>query len=103
MKAAVFARVGHDSDGGLSLQRQVEDVKRYAVEHGIEVVQTFEQVGSARLDDLVEGVRNGLYDTILTRSVDRFSRNSEECFTNLLRIKALGGKVHFTSTGTVME
>lgn len=103
MAGAVFARVGHDSDGGLSVQRQVEEVKRYAAEHNIEVVQVFEQVGPARLDDLIEGVRQGHYDTVLTRSIDRLSRNSEECFMNLLKIKALGGKVHFTSTGTVME
>ena len=86
MAAAVYLRKSRAEDG-LSveevLSRHRETLERYAVEHGIRIVETYPEVASGeslyarpKMLKLLEDVEGGAYDCVLCMDMDRLSRGS---------------------------
>jgi site-specific DNA recombinase len=94
MRAAIYARVStEDQARNYSLPSQIEAMRKFANEHGFEVVREFVDEGVSgailnrpALDDLREHIRQKIVDAVVVYDPDRLSRKlvhlmilAEEC------------------------
>ena len=78
MKAYFYCRVAHDDS--FSLERQAEELRRYAEQAGYTIVGAAAEHGSGMtldrpaLQELTEAVLAGKVDVVLVNSLDRLGR-----------------------------
>jgi len=103
-RALVWARVSTDmqEERGLSMPEQLRELRRYAGEHGIDVVEEYQEAASAfqREDKRVEFHRmvarakqDPSIDTILVHDMSRFSRDSGRAKVLLGELRRAGVEV----------
>ena len=79
MKAYFYCRVAHDDS--FSLERQAEELRRYAEQAGYTIVGAAAEHGSGMtldrpaLQELMEAVLAGKVDVVLISSLDRIGRD----------------------------
>ena len=79
MKAYFYCRVAHDDS--FSLERQAEELRRYAEQAGYTIVGVAAEHGSGltldrpALQELTEAVLAGKVDVVLVNSLDRLGRD----------------------------
>ena len=79
MKAYFYCRVAHDDS--FSLERQAEELRRYAKQAGYTIVGVAAEHGSGltldrpALQELTEAVLAGKVDVVLVNSLDRLGRD----------------------------
>ena len=79
MKAYFYCRVAHDDS--FSLERQAEELRRYAEQAGYTIVGAAAEHGSGMtldrpaLQELTEAVLAGKVDVVLVNSLDRLGRD----------------------------
>lgn len=81
-RAAAYARYSSDRQSDISIEAQLEEIKRFASEKGYEIVAVYtDRAQSASTDErpqfqkMVEDAKKGLFDAVIVHKVDRFSRN----------------------------
>ena len=81
-RAAAYARYSSDRQSDISIEAQLEEIKRFAREKGYEIVAVYtDRAQSASTDErpqfqkMVEDAKKGLFDAVIVHKVDRFSRN----------------------------
>lgn len=85
--AAIYVRVStpEQAEGGDSIPAQRERLRKWAKEHGYQVVEEYVDAGeSARVTDrpafsrLIQDARAGKFEAVLVWKWDRFARNAED-------------------------
>lgn len=104
-RVCAYCRVSSDSDKQLdSYDMQVkyysELIKNNPVwdymgiysDEGISGTNTSKRDG---FNSMISDCENGLIDTIITKSISRFARNTIDCLQNIRKLKALGVTIYF--------
>lgn len=85
LRYCLYARKSMESEERqvLSIDSQIKEMQRLAERDGLEIVETKRESHSAKdvghrpvFNELLEGVKNGKYNAILTWAPDRLSRNA---------------------------
>ena len=84
MRAAIYARVStEDQAKNYSIPSQLEAMRKFASEHGLDVVREFLDEGISgtilsrpALDELREHIRQRIVDAVVVYDPDRLSRKS---------------------------
>jgi site-specific DNA recombinase len=77
---AIYARLATDPTGN-NLPQQIAALHEYAADHGYEIIQVYQDVGSGLRDDrpglqrLLTDARAGRFDVVVMRDPTRLSRN----------------------------
>ena len=105
-RAAIYVRVSTASqeDDGTSLETQEARCRRYATEHGYQIVGLFSDTWTAaeyrqrpELSALRERIRAGLVDVMLAYALDRLSRNQAHLYILAEEIEAHSARLEFVT------
>ncbi|WZL73531.1 recombinase family protein [Clostridiaceae bacterium 35-E11] len=96
MRCAVYVRVSTDMETQkTSIAHQISYFEKYIVEKGWYLYETYQDIESGRsvkkrngLQKLLEDSEQNKFDTILTKSISRFARNTLEGLTLIRNLKA---------------
>lgn len=91
-KAAIYARVSSDEQ---TVQNQLDELRELAVVRGFDVVEIFEEVGSAakkrpRFDAMMTAAKRGKFAVILVWSLDRFGRSMLGNMADVVELDRVG-------------
>lgn len=113
IRLAAYARVSSKSEEQLhSFAAQVQYYSEYVKDHPeYELIDIYADEGITgtemakrkELNRLVRDCKNGKVDRIITKSVSRFARNTEELIAVLRMLKELGVSVYFEEQGIDSE
>ena len=113
IRLAAYARVSSKSEEQLhSFAAQVQYYSEYVKDHPeYELIDIYAdegitgtEVGKRKeLNRLLRDCKNGKIDRIITKSVSRFARNTEELIAVLRMLKELGVSVYFEEQGIDSE
>lgn len=105
-RVALYARYSTDMQSPLSIRDQLRMCRAYAEREGWTVVEEFsdEAMSGTRKDRpgfvrLLEAVKAGSFDIVLTENIDRLSRNQEELHGFYNRTKHAEAEIYTTSRG----
>ena len=83
--AVIYARYSSDRQNETSIEGQIEECRRYAMEHDLLVVQEYiDRAQTATTDRrpnflrMISDSENGSFEVILVYQLDRFSRNKDD-------------------------
>ena len=83
--AVIYARYSSDRQNETSIEVQIEECRRYAIEHDLLVVQEYiDRAQTATTDRrpnflrMIDDSENGTFEIILVYQFDRFSRNKDD-------------------------
>ena len=83
--AVIYARYSSDRQNETSIEGQIEECRRYAIEHDLLVVQEYiDRAQTATTDRrpnflrMIDDSENGTFEIILVYQFDRFSRNKDD-------------------------
>ena len=77
-RAWFYCRIAHPSNG--SMQMQIEELRRYASEHGYSIAGITEEYGNglsinrSRLAEIVAAAEDGKVDIVLVKNASRITR-----------------------------
>lgn len=100
--AAIYVRLSRDREGQTALDRQEEDCRAWAKQHGLEVVRVFTDLGKSGykdvrregFDDALRALESGEVGTLLVWKLDRLSRRGIGQVGQVLdRLEASGGRI----------
>lgn len=113
IRLAAYARVSSKSEEQLhSFAAQVQYYSEYVKDHPeYELIDIYADEGITgtemskrkELNRLLRDCKNGKVDRIITKSVSRFARNTEELIAVLRMLKELGVSVYFEEQGIDSE
>ena len=94
------------SDGQQSVMAQLESIRRFAEEHGLEVAREYEDEADGRTTENRTGFQRMIadalspekpFDTIIVYDLSRFSRNTSDITRYRKQIEEAGGRLLSTT------
>ncbi len=103
--ALAYARVStfNQGDYGISIDEQVDLIRRYAASIGVRVRQVITEVISGRKNDSFMEVNAAKFKHFMFADVSRFSRSEEAGLDMAGRILRAGIQIHFVRNGLVLS
>jgi site-specific DNA recombinase len=108
MRAAIYARYSSENQREASIDDQVEICRRYAAQHGIEVLTVFDDKaisGSNRnrpgFQALLTAARKRQFDLVLVEALDRLTRRLSDVAAVFDELQFLGLGLHAVNVGPV--
>jgi site-specific DNA recombinase len=108
MRAAIYARYSSENQREASIEDQVEVSRRYAAQHGFEVVTIFDDKaisGSDRnrpgFQALLAAARKRQFDLVLVEALDRLTRRLSDVAAVFDELQFLGLGLHAVNVGPV--
>jgi DNA invertase Pin-like site-specific DNA recombinase len=108
MRAAIYARYSSENQREASIADQIEVCRRYAAQHGLEVVEIYDDKaisGSDRnrpgFQRLLSAARNRQFDVILVEALDRLTRRLSDVASTFDELQFLGLGLHAVNVGAV--
>jgi len=106
MRAIIYARVStEEQENNFSLPSQVEACRRYASEHGMQMVAEVQDVASGAtldrpgLSRIRELARKRMIDAVVVYALDRLSRNTAHLLLLLDELRSAGVAPHTVNRG----
>jgi site-specific DNA recombinase len=108
MRAAIYARYSSENQREASIEDQIEVCRRYAGQHGLEVVTVFDDKaisGSDRnrpgFQALLAAARKREFDLVLVEALDRLTRRLSDVAAVFDELQFLGLGLHAVNVGQV--
>jgi site-specific DNA recombinase len=108
MRAAIYARYSSENQREASIEDQIEVCRRYAAQHGLEVVNLFDDKaisGSDRnrpgFQALLAAARKRQFDLVLVEALDRLTRRLSDVAAVYDELQFLGLGLHAVNVGQV--
>ena len=108
MRAAIYARYSSENQREASIEDQIEVCRRYAAQHGLEVVSVFDDKaisGSDRnrpgFQALLTAARKRQFDLVLVEALDRLTRRLSDVAAVFDELQFLGLGLHAVNVGQV--
>lgn len=102
--AVVYARYSSHNQSELSIEGQLDAAYKYAEQHGLNIIRTYEDRAKTGTNDKRPGFQQMLSDckkhdftVIIVWKVDRFGRNKEEITFNKYKCKKEGVRVEYVA------
>lgn len=117
MNAVVYARYSSHKQGEQSIEGQLAEAKRYALEHGLTIIHEYiDRAQTGRNDNreqfqcMLADASKHMFDALIVWKTDRIGRNKEEIALNKYHLKKNGIKIFYiaemipdTPEGIILE
>jgi len=117
MRAAIYARYSSHRQGEQSIEGQLAEANRYAVEHDMTIVREYVDRAMTGKNDnrsqfqlMLADAAKKAFDALIVWKTDRIGRNKEEIALNKYHLRKNGVKIHYiaefipdTPEGIILE
>lgn len=107
-RAAIYARYSSENQRDASIEDQLEVCRRYAVQHGFEVIATFQDRALSGASsngpgyrDLLAQARRGAFDVVIVEALDRLARKLSDVAGLHDELQFHGMGLHAVNVGAV--
>ncbi|MFC4171422.1 recombinase family protein [Microvirga sp. GCM10011540] len=107
-RAAIYARYSSENQRDASIEDQIEVCRRYAVQHGFEVIATFQDRALSGASsnrpgyrDLLAQSRRGSFDVVIVEALDRLARKLSDVASLHDELQFHGMSLHAVNVGAV--
>lgn len=104
MRGAAYARYSTDMQDTDSIEAQLRDINKYALQNGIEIVKTYvdeaytgKTANRPQFQKMIEDSKRNRFDCIIVHKVDRFARDKYDSAIYKSQLKRNGIKIFYAA------
>jgi len=104
MNAVVYTRYSSHRQGEQSIEGQLAEAHRYALQHGLTIIHEYNDRATTGRNDnrdqfqlMLSDATKKAFDALIVWKTDRIGRNKEEIALNKYHLRKNGVKIHYVA------